>query len=112
MGVKCSGEIAECLKCHYRDCVNSNPDRILGIRESLGEPEPMEKAFRRRQRRERKQADQVARRIRREKAGLCTKCGKRPPLPGVKYCQECREKQRASHRAWREKQNENRTTKI
>lgn len=34
----------------------------------------------------------------RAEAGLCTQCGKRPPVQGIRLCQECREYQNRHHR--------------
>ena len=41
------------------------------------------------------------RRAARIEQGLCARCGKRPPEPGVKLCGTCREKRRAADRARR-----------
>ena len=41
------------------------------------------------------------RRLARLEAGLCAKCGKFPPDPGVTLCGPCREKRRAAERAFR-----------
>ena len=40
------------------------------------------------------------RRKRWTEAGLCPRCGKRPPPLGFKTCEECRRRSRTYHRRW------------
>ena len=53
--------------------------------------------------RQRARSRQQQLRAERAERGLCPRCGKRPPEPGLKLCRGCNEKRRTAERARREK---------
>ena len=78
----------DCFNCIYDDCIND----YVAPRRELTEKE---KKYR--------SQYQLNRYYELKKKGLCTKCGKRPPLPGVTRCLECRNKHRRSNIEFRNK---------